>query len=64
MNPNQDEFSREPMAVAPDPERDSTRGREELPGRPRWVKAFGIATLTLVVLFVIIHLAGGGMGHH
>ncbi|MFE6156604.1 hypothetical protein [Streptomyces sp. NPDC057889] len=37
------------------------------PSRPRWVNLFGVATLALVVVFVIVHLAGGmgGMtGHH
>jgi hypothetical protein len=31
---------------------------------PRWVKVFGIIALILVLLFVILHLAGGGFGHH
>jgi hypothetical protein len=34
------------------------------PGTPRWVKLLGIATLALVVTFVIVHLAGGGFHHH
>ena len=64
MNPNHDESPHELAAAAPDPERDDIRGRDELPARPRWVKAFGFAALILVVMFVVIHLAGGGMGHH
>lgn len=31
---------------------------------PRWVKVFGIIFLVLVVLFVILHLAGGGFQGH
>jgi hypothetical protein len=27
-------------------------------GTPRWVKAFGVITLALLVLFLILHLAG------
>jgi hypothetical protein len=34
------------------------------PGAPRWVKVLGIITLALVVLFVVVHLAGGGFRHH
>ena len=30
-------------------------------GTPRWVKVFGLA---LVVLFVVLHLTGHGMGAH
>lgn len=33
-------------------------------GTPRWVKVFGVIAIVLVVLFVILHLAGGGFGHH
>jgi hypothetical protein len=34
------------------------------PGAPRWVKILGIITLTLAVVFVAVHLAGGGFRHH
>ena len=30
-------------------------------GTPRWVKIFGIIALFLVLLFVIMHLTGGGL---
>ena len=30
------------------------------PPTPRWVKAFGLVALTLLLLFVINHLAGSG----
>jgi hypothetical protein len=31
---------------------------------PRWVKAFGVATLLALAAFVALHLAGGGLRHH
>lgn len=34
------------------------------PSTPRWVKVFGIIAIVLVLLFVILHLAGGGFGGH
>jgi hypothetical protein len=34
-------------------------------GTPRWVKVFGAIAVVLVVVFLVAHLAGGGMhGHH
>ena len=33
-------------------------------GRPRWVNLSYIVLVLLVVLFIIRHLAGGGMGNH
>ncbi len=34
------------------------------PATPRWVKAFGAIALALVLLFVILHLTGGGFRSH
>jgi len=34
------------------------------PGTPRWVKVLGLISLGLVVVFVAVHLAGGGFRHH
>lgn len=34
------------------------------PGTPRWVKVLGLFSLVLVVVFVAVHLAGGGFRHH
>jgi len=34
------------------------------PGTPRWVKVLGLISLALVVVFVAVHLAGGGFRHH
>lgn len=33
------------------------RGKQS-PARPRWVTAFGIAVVVLIVLFVALHLSG------
>ncbi|MEP6664178.1 MAG: hypothetical protein ABJC04_11000 [Verrucomicrobiota bacterium] len=33
-------------------------------GTPRWVKVFGIIGIGLVLVFVILHLAGGGFHGH
>ena len=37
---------------------------DRYPGTPRWVKVFGIFALVLVLLFVILHLTGRGLGDH
>ncbi|MGW2649080.1 hypothetical protein ACWC2T_30210 [Streptomyces sp. NPDC001393] len=42
----------------------SVERHEPVPGRPRWVNAFGIAAGALVVVFLIVHLAGGMNGMH
>ncbi|PYQ53808.1 MAG: hypothetical protein DMF78_08045 [Acidobacteria bacterium] len=31
---------------------------------PRWVKVFAIVAVVLGLLFVIVHLAGHGLGNH
>ncbi|MGI3222679.1 hypothetical protein ACRJ4B_00360 [Streptomyces sp. GTA36] len=33
-------------------------------GAPRWVKVSAVVAVVLVVVFVIVHLAGGGMSGH
>jgi hypothetical protein len=38
--------------------------RASPPRTPRWVYVFGIAAIVFVLLFVILHLAGGGLGGH
>lgn len=45
-------------AGAPGPSRDSTDAT------PRWVVAFGIVAGALILLFVALHLAGGGFRGH
>jgi hypothetical protein len=37
--------------------------RESPPRTPRWVKAFGIISLVLVLLFVGLHLTGNAPTH-
>ncbi|WP_164835844.1 hypothetical protein [Actinacidiphila soli] len=39
-------------------------GRGPAPITPRWVKVSGIIAGVLVVAFVVMHIAGGGMGGH
>ncbi len=39
------------------------RDRESAPGAPRWVKAFGIIAIVLVLLFVGLHLTGNAPTH-
>ena len=39
--------------------------RESVPiGTPRWVKAFGIIALLLILLVAAMHLTGNGLGGH
>ena len=33
-------------------------------GMPRWVKVYGIIVAVLVLVFVTVHLAGGGFQGH
>ena len=39
-------------------------GRGAPPGVPRWVKVSAAIAIAVVVLFVIVHLAGGGFRGH
>ena len=38
--------------------------RESPPSMPRWVKVLGIIVIVLVLVFIILHLIGGGLGGH
>jgi hypothetical protein len=51
------------MADLP-PSRDSNGGTGDDTGTPRWVYVFGIIAIVLVLLFVILHLTGGGLRGH
>jgi hypothetical protein len=31
---------------------------------PRWVKRLGIAAIIFILVFAVVHLLGGGLGHH
>jgi hypothetical protein len=35
-------------------------GGEPIPGPPRWVKAFGLIALAVVLLFLVVLIVGGG----
>ncbi|MET3140570.1 UNVERIFIED_ORG: hypothetical protein ABIB13_000262 [Arthrobacter sp. UYEF2] len=39
-------------------------GRGPATKTPRWVKVFGLIAVALVLIFIVSHLAGGGMGNH
>ena len=38
--------------------------RVVIAGPPRWVKVFGAVALILVLMVVVVHLSGGGLGNH
>ncbi|NUQ73897.1 MAG: hypothetical protein HUU21_10095 [Polyangiaceae bacterium] len=50
----------------PDPGDDTGVGpdRESSTSTPRWVKVSGLITVIMVLLFVVVHLAGGGFRGH
>lgn len=55
------------LPPAPESNSDSGRGlgrRSTEENTPRWVYVFGTVAIVLVLLFVILHLAGGGLGGH
>jgi hypothetical protein len=37
---------------------------DESPSLPRWVVVFGMVAAILVLLFVVLHVAGAGLGRH
>lgn len=37
---------------------------DETGGTPRWVKVLGIVAFVILLLFVILHLVGGGFRGH
>jgi hypothetical protein len=34
------------------------------PPTPRWVVVSGIIAIALLAVFLVVHLMGGGLGHH
>jgi hypothetical protein len=46
----------------PSPERDARSDRGLAAGTPRWVKVFGIITLTVLLLLLVLLLADGNHG--
>ena len=45
-------------------ESDVSADRGTTTGMPRWVKVFGIISIVLLVLFVLVHVLGGGFRGH
>ena len=54
------------MPDLPNPNNDNDVGLERgvAPSTPRWVYVFGIIAFVVIVLFVILHLTGGGFRGH
>ena len=46
------------------PREDEPRDADVPPPAPRWVKLFGLATVVVIVVFALIHLAGRGFHGH
>jgi hypothetical protein len=44
--------------------RDPEPGNGERPPTPRWVKAFGLMIVILVLAFIVLHLTGNSLGNH
>lgn len=44
--------------------RDPKRGDQSPPPPPRWVYAFAIIAIVVVVAFIVSHLLGGGFRGH
>lgn len=38
--------------------------RGSVPNMPRWVKVLGIIFITIMVVFVLLHITGNGLGGH
>lgn len=51
------------MTELPHNDRRSAEATDDDVPTPRWVKAFGMVALLLLVVFAALHLAGGGFGH-
>jgi hypothetical protein len=49
--------------MTPNP-RDPSSGDDAPPPTPRWVKAFGLLIVILVLAFVVLHLTGNSLGNH
>jgi len=46
------------------PGSDVSADRGTTTSMPRWVKVFGIISIVLLVLFVLLHVLGGGFRGH
>ena len=58
--PSADTPAAEPVQ---DPEGDVEPAQDALPGTPRWVKAFGIVLVVLLLAFAGLHLTGNAPTH-
>ena len=61
--PNRNDATRPPGGMDNDVN-DVGLDRGVAPSTPRWVYVFGIIALVVIVLFVILHLTGGGFRGH
>ena len=61
--PHRNDATRRSSGIDND-DRDVGLDRGVAPRTPRWVYVFGIIALVVIVLFVILHLAGGGFRGH
>ena len=52
------------MPLPSDADANVEQDRVVIAGPPRWVKVFGVLALILILLVVIVHLSGGGIGNH
>jgi hypothetical protein len=48
----------------PYPDAGAGSDRASVAGTPRWVKVSGSIAIVVVLVFVIVHLMGGGFGRH
>lgn len=58
---------REGLATGYNSQRDTMADigdREKPPATPRWVLVIGIVAAVLVLLFILMHVMGGGMRGH
>jgi hypothetical protein len=53
----------EPIDLGGDADTDIGRASESPPGTPRWVKAFGIMLVVLLLVFAGLHLTGNAPTH-
>ena len=45
-------------------DREAPAGAGAPPPAPRWVKAFGVVIVILVLAFIVLHLTGNSLGNH
>ncbi|SEP15634.1 hypothetical protein [Paenibacillus sp. OV219] len=50
--------------MSTDPVNKEEVSQEKAPPMPRWVKIVGIFFIIFILLFIILHLTGNGLGMH